>query len=405
MTFVIPNHVQPGDLIRAEDWNTVVDDMAALDARLRILESMIPGADGRIAITDLPSEVHVHDVLVIGGLNFGVPGENNVTFDGDNRVTDFLSANDRMLALRVPPISVPISGKTVNLTVTNATRGSASHPIRILRVVETVPSGQFTAVGPAQFKQGVNVNSPGLYVISIPLEIAALTMDESFTLTPTGPPNWEMTMVTAADGGVPLVPAQVPVAKTPDGQLFSRATVFLQFKIPGGITGTPPANVGLRVQAMHNPAMLRDASFPFTVNSPPPGTSSITFDVISVFPRATTIGQPPEQLVSFPLPTAVLNSGGSLSSLTLQTNAIPAGDYTVELVPPPSGTQWQVSLNNDPASWPQKNDGFKRTDSGVQDIGVFFIAPSGAAPTSFDIIVSGPGTANNGRRTQTIKGL
>ena len=404
MTFVIPNHVQPGDLIRAEDWNTFVDSMTDLDARLRLLQSLIPGADGRIAITDLPAEIHVADTLVIGGVNFGVPGENTVTFDGDNRVTDFLAGNDRMLALRVPPISVPVAGQMVNLTVSNTTRGSASRQIKILRVVETVPQGQFTAVGPAQFKQGVNLASPGTYVITIPIEIAGLNVDESFTLTPSGPAGWEVTMVTTADSGVPLVPSQVPVARTPDGQLFSHSTVFLQYKIPGGITGTPPATLGLRVQANHNPALVRDASFPFNVNSPPPGASSITFNVTTAFPRSATIGQPPDQQVGFPLPTQTLTSGGSLSSLTMQTNAIPAGDYTVTLVPPPTSTNWQVSLSNDPATWPLKQATFTRATSGVQDIAVFCIAPAGVSPASFDITVRGPGTANNGTRTQTIKG-
>jgi hypothetical protein len=122
----IPDHVQPGDLITADQINRILQAISSLDNRVTTLESSAISGSA-VVITDLipPSGVvKVGDPLTVIGRNFGFSiGAQRVYID-DLRVDAFnQGSNDTHLVFNIPLsiTNVPQQGRSAVLTVSNAT--------------------------------------------------------------------------------------------------------------------------------------------------------------------------------------------------------------------------------------------------------------------------------------------
>src|SRR4051812_9693892 len=100
MAITIPP-VQPGDLIKAEVWNSLIQQLADLDRRLALLEGITPGSGSKLAITGLSqTTARVGDKITVFGVNFGIPLLNLISIDSTNVSTnaiDTAQSNDRQL--------------------------------------------------------------------------------------------------------------------------------------------------------------------------------------------------------------------------------------------------------------------------------------------------------------------
>jgi IPT/TIG domain len=132
-------HVRPGDLIRADDFNTILDELKALDARVASLEG--DGGGGgpdAVRITSItPSAPRVGDEMRITGANFGFStGSARIAFDG-TVVTAYKSgSSDNLMIFDVPEISgLPQAGRPMVLQVSNRTSS-------VIRTITLLPRSQ-----------------------------------------------------------------------------------------------------------------------------------------------------------------------------------------------------------------------------------------------------------------------
>lgn len=136
--------VQPGDLILADQWNTLLEAVEKLGDRVAALEQFHQGNGGSLAIFGISTDApyHVGDRITVIGRNFATPATNNVvTIDG-TRVTGFrFGSSATQLVFDVPDIpGLPAGGKPVTLQISN-TNGSADFSFN-LEPKAVVPTGR-----------------------------------------------------------------------------------------------------------------------------------------------------------------------------------------------------------------------------------------------------------------------
>lgn len=296
---------QPGDLITSNWMKQLIDQLIALDRRIADLEAVVPGADGKIRILQItPSDAVIGDQLQIIGLNFGLPTDNIVSFDGGN--SQVPTGNDQRLFVTVPPVNLGnAASKMVTVGVTNNTRGFDSWPITVRNIVPMIPGGRLTVTpGP------IPSITPGNDAV-IPFTIEARTnMDESYDLVPVLPTvpqgeiAWTATMVTA-QGAVELPrPYRISIPKPEPGQVASIVTAFLKVTVPTGTTVTNPF-IRLDVNSVHNP---------------PPGSTALTGTSGEV---TFQFGQPQQsQTVGFSIDSLV-GINGDKTMLTVPISLTP----------------------------------------------------------------------------------
>ena len=142
--------VNPGDLIKAEDWNKLVAAINALDGRVAELET--GGGDRAPKITQVPpgGTVTAGDTISIFGSNFDFSQGGHSVFFGNTRAnTFFTGSSNTLLIVRIPDVveGATPTGAPLTLTVGNLVdTTSRSITIRSKPVVVT-GSIQFTFKG------------------------------------------------------------------------------------------------------------------------------------------------------------------------------------------------------------------------------------------------------------------
>ena len=130
--------VRPGDLIRADDFNAILDGLEAIDARLRALEGNAgPGPDA-LRITNItPAAPRVGDEMRISGANFGFStGASRVAFDNIVVTAYKIGSSDSLLIFDIPEITgLPLAGRPVLLRVSN-------HSSSVLRTINLQPRAE-----------------------------------------------------------------------------------------------------------------------------------------------------------------------------------------------------------------------------------------------------------------------
>jgi hypothetical protein len=120
----IPDHVQPGDIVKSDGFNGVVDVLQDMSQRLTLLESGGTTGNG-VAITSLApaGDLRVGQEVTIFGRNFGFSiGAQRVYFN-NSRVKVFKTGStDERLIIEIPEVAgVTESGTSVTLTAANFT--------------------------------------------------------------------------------------------------------------------------------------------------------------------------------------------------------------------------------------------------------------------------------------------
>jgi len=128
----LPN-VDPGDLIRSTDWNSLVAAINALEVRVAELEGGGPGKAPRIDEVLPTGTVTAGDTIRIFGANFDFTSGGHSVFFGDTRaITFFAGSSNSLLIVKVPDVVAGASeaGTTLTLKVGNLV-GIATRAITI----------------------------------------------------------------------------------------------------------------------------------------------------------------------------------------------------------------------------------------------------------------------------------
>jgi hypothetical protein len=274
MSIILPN-AQPGDLITAGGWNKLLALMTDLERRVQALEVLNPGSSGRLQIATLsfPSNVlHMGDELHILGTNLGIAGETTVSFGSLATVTSFTSMTDREIVLTVPAMAIGSDSLAMTLLVNNPRTGADAKDIVVFQAVSTRPDGTIL-VGPPIFPAG---NVVGDMVLTIPIKITTLTMDETFKIATTLLP--QSLNATITDEGDQTI-SQLLLPKTERPSIANR-TLKVKFTVPSGMQG--PGSIALVLTSERNPALVASmAATPFTLGAPGP-VNAFAIDVLSV---------------------------------------------------------------------------------------------------------------------------
>ncbi|MEF8817492.1 MAG: IPT/TIG domain-containing protein [Salinivenus sp.] len=127
----LPDRVDAGDLITADDLNDLISSLEDLQKRVADLENQ----QGGVVINGFnpPNEVEVGQPLTIVGTNFEFPPDQNTLELNGREITDFLrGSTNTQLRISVPEdIQVPQGGRNVTVRVENDA-GSAQRVYRLL---------------------------------------------------------------------------------------------------------------------------------------------------------------------------------------------------------------------------------------------------------------------------------
>lgn len=304
---------QPGDLITSSFMKQLIEQLQTHEARISALEGVVPGAGGNLAIINLSAtDLSIGDELRIFGVNFGLPSENVVTFNGQNPTRQFKAgSSDTLLVLDVPPLSFLGDTQLFDVAVSDP-RGFDKRQLTVRKPVQTVPSGTLL-VGAPQFPSvDINVPASGFSNFTFGFTIEArANMEEIYNVVPTCTMGWATTLVTDMSGnsvspqlpgGPSTPPWQIRIPKPADGQVASFATVFARLSIPSNASPAAGGNIGLTVASTRNPHGLVATPFSvnFPLNAPAPNPQTLTFGIAQVNgPQAQSTSDP-----IFALPTA-----------------------------------------------------------------------------------------------------
>jgi hypothetical protein len=246
--------VLPGDLIRADLINTMIDKITTLETKVEALETSAVASSRMHIDAILPvGPIHVGDEIRVVGRNFGIPSLAVVTIDTE-RIDGWKfkpGSSDSLLVFDVPPVGgLGTQGKSVTLSVSNAT-DFASTAIVLFPAEETLPRGNLliTLVPPAP---AMTAGTNPIFNFKI---LAFTNIEESYTLTPTLVPDvalagWSAAMV---DGGQVVIPA----SPQPDG---TTTPVRVRVSIPANAPLHAIARLTLNVKSVRNPAFYNDSA-------------------------------------------------------------------------------------------------------------------------------------------------
>ncbi|HMF96397.1 MAG TPA: hypothetical protein VKE96_18980 [Vicinamibacterales bacterium] len=387
----------PGDLIRSNYMKQLIDQLVGLDARITSLESVVPGAGGKLSILQMdPTDVTLGQELRIYGVNFGVPAENTVTFDAANPTNQFKpGSSGGLLILDVPlTLSLVSDAQTVTVAVSSA-RGYDFRQITIRKPQATLPSGTL-AVGLTPPAGVINAGSSVVFAVTID---ARSTLDEVFNLTPVvpavavGQTPWQAVMVTDASGTTQLPqlaggptppPWQMRIPKPAPGTISTIVPAFVRVTIPANTAVAQPF-VRLEVQSSRNPGGFSGGSsgdFKFTLGQSAPANQTIKFGAFTA-----TSGSVAANVASFSVPT---NPG---SRLNYVVPTLKAGNYQISLSFDANSNGWGASFASFSAGQAQLLKSFTLNADGDEPGEQIFIsgaAPTGAANLNITVLTPAP---------------
>jgi hypothetical protein len=286
-----------GDLIRAEDWNDVVGDIAALDERLTKLEDATAG--GRLLVTGLfptPPVMEGTEVALLGA-NFGPRQENHVRIDSGSALFLKGTSDDSSLVFTVPVFGdTPEEGRPARLTVENP-RGKAALAFVVVPREQALQGAVTVLVGLPDVAQ---VDPGNTYEFPCAL-IANISTQETFTLSAsiedvaTEWPDVELSVdkITFAAASAPGI----------------TRTLVAKVRVPRGATGT--ARLLLTVTGKRFTAFQRAGSRRFPIGTPLPSAGGLPVDIQGAKYKVdgvdTTLKLPsdPEKTIVLPRDTVV----------------------------------------------------------------------------------------------------
>jgi hypothetical protein len=387
MSITIPT-VQPGDLIKADAWNYLVQQLIALDKRLSALEAITPGAGNAFAITGLSStSLHVGDSLTVYGVNFG-PALLNTVWIGSTAVSptafDQQNSDNTHLVFTIPPIdNLPQAGANVTMVITNP-QGSDHRTFFLAPFVSQTPTGTLVVAQP-QWQDQIDAIGVGGSVLLFGVQ-ALVNISETYNaMATTTFPGATAAVVDA--GNAPVTTVTLPAMKVSDTPVQIRMLVT----IPAGTTtGTGTATLNLVSQK--NPTGVGggfSTSQTFTFGSAPPHPGDISVTLVPTAPATLTRG-----VLAVPAGVTCTVQG----QLVLPTGA-PTGTYTIAAPTFATGaTGWTPGA---PSGFPIS---VPFTSGGTLPRFAFTLVGVSAAtsPTTMTLNVGGP-AGHSGQQSLTVQ--
>jgi hypothetical protein len=333
------DHVQAGDLVRADFMNSLVDELAALEARVTLLEQTsppTPSTPGAVLIGSVnnPSP-HIGDEIRVTGSNFGFStGATTVTIGGAPptgvEITAFkFGSSDSLLIFDVLdlPTPPPASGVPKVLRVANAT--TDDH--RTLTIFPRPVS--FQGFVDISFVDVLPANTPagGTAFARFHVESHA-NLNATLALTATVSTGWPgVQVMSATSPPVPMGAVSVSPGETVD--------VLVAVPVPGGTPSTTPFTVTLAGNGMGlSPSESRDLAVGAAITPPAP------YIDLEVSGGSITSGG---GSTSIPADATSLSAARNATvNLGIHANLRQTGNYDVDVKINPSGSPWTIDASD-----------------------------------------------------------
>lgn len=382
MTLNLPR-VRPGDLIKADFMNQILDTLDSLDSRIG------SGSTNGVQITGLsPSgQVQVGSPLTIFGNNFEFSiGAVRVVFGGIQINTLLAGSNDSQLNITVPDLgpSLPSGGEPVSIIVSNRT-SSDSRSITVVPLPQPLIGSVLVSAQPLDNPTNpIPQNGPTDFPF---LLTSAANQSASFLVTPAlSGPNWPNPVQALDKNKNALVNSTVPLdPNTP-------TLIYVRVAIPNNTLNTPfSLSVGVSSSGVTGNSGLTS----YTVGQPPaPVDQTIDLSLTGANPASALSGS-----------TIQLATGTSLI-LTYLAKFSVSGQYTISLSASSDAANWFFALSQptpDSGSTTQATIQVQATPGSVQPIPISFgVRPQANASNSGTLQLTIQRKGASAARTQAL---
>lgn len=279
----IPKTVNPGDLILADFFNSVVTALNDHETRIANLEGIAPGSKVVINAVLPSATFHPGDQITVVGKNFGVPALNSVTIASAVITTFTTDSNDTSLTFTVPLMTGITTQLNTMLIVSNPS-GSAQYPVVLLPGQPALPQG-LIQVAETQASQTTNVLT-GQDLFLTYVVTGSTSQLETYNVTATVDAGWSAVLVDSSHNPISPPQISIPQGTPPQGVNFP---FLIKVSVPSGLANGVIGNVNVSVTSQLNPSSLSASTnqpYPITVGFPPPGPQD------AIFTQLTTVFSP-----------------------------------------------------------------------------------------------------------------
>jgi hypothetical protein len=318
--------MEPGGLIRADDFNALVLKMRNIDDRLKVVEGGLPSGTAVFIDDVFPPLPFEGDDVQITGRNFQMStGATKIEFNGFPPPFIAPNSSDTKLLCRVPDIpGLSTGGSPVALTVRNASTAYTKQILVRKKIVQTsgVVDVIWDGVDPAVITAGQD-NLVQMHVKS------RLSQNTTVTLTATpNPAAWPVAFLN--DAKAVMAAPQIPLV--PDEE----KTFYVRVQIP---TGTNGQALDLTVDGSGaNFSPTTTGLLSFVVGQAPNVDTSITPAVVGSIPVGAVVGLNVTCPVGVATPTQI----------NLATGFSQPGNYQVTFTKIGTMTGWTLAILEPP---------------------------------------------------------
>jgi hypothetical protein len=266
MSIPLPPTVKRGDLITADAWNALIQQLQDLDTRLSRLEVVTPGGQGQFAITSLSATtLNVGDPFTINGVNFGQPAAVRVEMRINNLTTVVPSgtydpgSNENHLKFPMPMLNGLNMGGLVNMLVTTQQNGSDSRDINVFPAPVIVNTGHVEILT-TDFRNittaSNTVDAGSKYLLTFNVKAVTTRQD-----------NYDV-LFTATSGSVQYVddnrnPISGPLPLSPSNLSSPGTNIKAILTVSSVAPLHTPGSVTLKLRSQNNPTGITQAPDPF----------------------------------------------------------------------------------------------------------------------------------------------
>lgn len=327
--------VKPGDLIRSDLLNQIIDRLADHEQRLVDLAGETPTSDALAVTAFFPRpSVRIGEELVVIGRGFTPLSNTTVTIDGVAPEALSSDSGDNQLIFEVPDVpNVPEIGRTVTVRV-SGDHGTRTRGLLLLPR-PAPPSGALTFE--VTWPPVAKLDAGGSYDLLLTVT-ADTTADETYVVATSITPStagWQARLVHG--NGAAIVPAEVFIPAGDARDLLVRVS------IPGGVATGTAATLGVTLTSKRNPSFVQTTGdHVFKVGEAPPAKQTIPISLPQVTPETARVGD------------TIKLGANAVARLSFQAEISDPDDYLVHVEIPGEPTSWRylLDLGNDAVTSP-----------------------------------------------------
>lgn len=330
--------VRPGDLIKSDLINRMMDEFESLESRVKKLEAVSSASTGKVVITEpnLTHKLRIGDPLNIVGKNFGLPTQNVVLLEEKIIDTFESGSGDELLIVKAIPNIQNISetGREVTLTLSNAI-GTATTKFILAQPAITKPTGTLQTKMTAAPVGDITANKGFTFTYTIS---ALTTMNDFYIIEPKVDLGWKAELVDDQDN--PIKPSELSIAKSDPPTVATVRTAKIRVTVPSATTGVE-GNLTLSIRSKLNPD-LKDTTGAtvLKVGAPPPPPDQVGISLSGVFsPGAKDVND-----ILIP-PAAIGKNVTANFTVTLDKAIEGAYKIAAPVFTPNPGNVWTADVN------------------------------------------------------------